>query len=191
MGVLSQIYSPDYVDKFGLRGSTFTGNNAGSGGAVYVDGGTFEMNGGYISDNKTNAYDCSSWSLAAQLHGAGVCVVSGSFTMNNGYITNNKAYVYNSNSGLETAGGGVFVCPDGLFEMKGGEISGNAAVKAYVDAPETIIEGDFAYGGGVCLGATGNKVGSFKMTGGTISGNTAGTSGNGIGVYEDNITAGE
>ena len=104
--------------------------------------------------------------------------------MKNGYIKENRAYVYNeTSSGLTTAGGGVFVYPNGSFEMQGGEISNNKA-KAQVREQDTPISGDYAYGGGVCLKASGDKIPSFKMTGGTIGGTSGGneaeTAGNGI-----------
>ena len=164
---------------FTMNGGIIKDNKIGDSGAVHVGGGEFIMNGGSISGNTTRAL--GEVGNTDDKYGAGVCVVSGTFTMNGGYITNNKAYVYNSSTGLTTAGGGVFVYSNGTFVMTGGEISGNAAIKANIASPETIIDGDYAYGGGVCLQAKENKVASFTMTGGTISGNTAGTSGNGIG----------
>ncbi len=163
---------------FTMEGGSIINNDILDTGAVYVNGGEFIMNGGSISGNTTIALGDN---YADDEYGAGVCVASGTFTMNGGYITNNKAYVYNNTPGLSTAGGGVFVYSNGTFVMTGGEISGNAAIKANIAYPETIIDGDYAYGGGVCLQASGTQVASFRMTGGKISGNTAGTSGNGIG----------
>lgn len=165
---------------FTMNGGSISDNRIYDSGAVYVAGGQFIMNDGSITRNKTEALGNNG---VDDEYGAGVCVASGTFTMNGGYITYNTACVYNSSSGLTTAGGGVFVYSNGTFEMTGGEISGNAAIKAQISEPDTIIEGDYAYGGGVCLQAAGNKIASFTMTGGTISGNTAGTSGNGIGFY--------
>lgn len=68
--------------------------------------------------------------------------------------------------------GAVYVKEGGIFTMEGGTIS---AIK----------------GGGVYLQASGSKTASFTMTGGTISQNTEGFAGNGIGFLgspDDGIT---
>ncbi len=165
---------------FTMNGGSITNifsNN--SGGAVYVEGGEFTMNGGEISGNKTDAYNNGEGNGAGKSYGAGVCVTSGTFEMTGGSIKNNTAYIYTNYENMKTAGGGVFVYADGSFIMSGGEISGNKAINQKLDEEPTATM--YAYGGGVCLQASGNKIASFTMTGGTISGNTAGTSGNGIG----------
>jgi hypothetical protein len=80
-----------------------TGRYSGSGGGVAVDGGTFTMDAGEISDNR--AY-----------YGGGVAIrAGGTFTMNGGKISDNHAFFY---------GGGVYVY-SGTFTMNGGEIAGN------------------------------------------------------------------
>lgn len=184
--------------KFIMEGGTITHiNSHNTGGAVYVEGGTkvisganFEMKGGSITGNETaSVYNTN---ITTNLHGAGVCVVSGSFEMSGGEITNNTAHVSEVDWST-AAGGGVFVYADASFAMSDGEISGNKAVKTYVNNSNETVEGPnaSAYGGGVCLQASGSKIASFTMTGGTISGNTAGTSGNGIGFLgslDDGVT---
>jgi hypothetical protein len=86
--------------------SKITGNRiSSSGSGVYVNSGTFTMNGGEISDNASSSSG-----------GGGVYVGGGTFTMNGGKISGNTA-----NSG---GGGGVYV-GGGVFTMTGGEISGN------------------------------------------------------------------
>jgi hypothetical protein len=143
-------YSFSYPYHFGggvyVDGGTFTMNggeisgNAASGGGVYVDSGTFTMNGGEISGNT----------------GCGVYVDGGTFTMSSGEISGNTA----------SSGGGVYV-GGGTFTMSGGEISGNTASGSYV------------YGGGVYVDS-----GTFTMSGGEISGNTvSGSYAYGGGVY--------
>ena len=165
---------------FTMNGGTFENNSSdGTCGAVYVNGGTFTMNDGYIKNNMQDAFQRDY--LLPQ--GAGVCVASGTFIMEGGHITNNESYVSNINSNYTTAGGGVFVYADGSFIMHGGEITDNHAYNKAKYSNGTTSDDSTAhsYGGGVCLQASGNKLASFTMTGGTISGNTAGTSGNGIG----------
>ena len=167
---------------FIMNGGTFEDNTSdGTCGAVYVNGGTFTMNDGYIKNNWQDAFQRDY--LLPQ--GAGVCVASGTFIMEGGHITNNESYVSNVNSNYTTAGGGVFVYANGTFIMHGGEITGNHAYNKAKYSNGTTSDDSTAhsYGGGVCLQAAGNKIASFTMTGGTISGNTAGTSGNGIGFY--------
>jgi hypothetical protein len=73
----------------------------GSGGGVYVDGGTFTMTAGTISGNKTS-------------YGGGVFIDSGIFTMEGGDITGNTA---------NYLGGGVFIAPNGTFAPEGGTIA--------------------------------------------------------------------
>ena len=116
-------------------------NNVGGGpGGVKVMG-SFTMTGGNITGNKGTA--------------GGVQVLSGFFTMFGGAITNNEA----SYTGM---GGGVYVNNGSMFEMVGGEISGNVA-----DGKE---EGTTVYGG---LGGGVWNGGEFIMRGGKITGNTA------------------
>lgn len=165
---------------FTMNGGSFEDNrSSGTCGAVYVNGGTFTMNDGYIKNNMQDAFQRDY--LLPQ--GAGVCVASGTFIMEGGHITNNESYVSNINSNYTTAGGGVFVYADGEFLMHGGEITDNHAYNKAKYSNGTTSDDSTAhsYGGGVCLQAYGSKLASFTMTGGTISGNTAGTSGNGIG----------
>ena len=99
---------------FGSTGGTLTisddttikGNIAsGNGGNVYLQSGTFEMEGGTISGGNAK-------------YGGGVYINGGKFTMNDGTIGNNKA---------SSSGGGVYVNSNNRFEMSGGTISGNEA----------------------------------------------------------------
>ena len=133
------------------NGSTVTGGNvSANGGAVYVECGTFTMNGGKISDGN------------AILGGNGVFVNIGDFVMNGGEITecgkgsqpgNGAVMIYKSASG---DGAGRFV-------MKSGKIYGNSAEQ----------------GAGVFVNG-----GIFEMSGGSISENTAtGPTGSGGAVY--------
>jgi len=150
-------------------------------GAVWVEGGTFIMNGGEISGN-------SGGEAGGAVLLYGDVDQKSSFTMNDGLITNNFSY---------TRGGGVSIeDSNSSFTMKGGEISNNKA------GTESGGEG----GGGVNAGGTfsmsGGKIkfnqahegggvsarGNFIMTGGEITDNTAkedpagGGSGGGVAV---------
>jgi PHD/YefM family antitoxin component YafN of YafNO toxin-antitoxin module len=135
------------------NGSTITGNTNTSeseypscgGGVLVGPWSTFTMNGGTISGNE--AY-----------YGGGVYVygttendstLQGTFKMSgNAQISGNIA----------NSGGGVYVNSSGLFEMKGGTISGNEATSDGVD------EG----GGGVYFKS---GLSTFSMTNGTVYGN--------------------
>jgi uncharacterized repeat protein (TIGR02543 family) len=157
-----------YVDggTFTMNGGEISGNTAYSssyGGGVYVDRGTFTMNGGEISDN--TAYSFSSSSYGG--YGGGV-YVSGIFTMNGGEISGNTAHSYSSSS-YGDGGGGVYVS-SGTFTISGGKISGNTASSSSYGS----------YGGGVYVDG-----GTFTMEGGEISGNTSSYGG---GVYVNGET---
>ena len=71
--------------------------------------GTFNMNGGEISNNRADNESSG--------EGGGVKVYSGTFTMTGGTISGNQA----------RSGGGVYVDQNGSFNMTGGTISGNTA----------------------------------------------------------------
>jgi hypothetical protein len=163
-------------------------NGGGTGGVHISGGGTFTMNKGTISGNKSGnlgggvrvdnmlddeenvkavgtftMYGGSIRDNTSNL-GAGVTVFSGSqFTMYGGVISDNKA----------DDGGGVVVWDSGSqFTMNGGSIRGNSAVRP---------------GGGGGVGVFNGEGGGsqFTMNGGVISGNKAG---NGSGVFVDNNT---
>ena len=150
------------------NGSTVTGGNiTGNGGAVYVDSGTFTMNGGTITGGQAQ-------------YGGGVYIdTDGTFTMNgNAVIEGNKATQNNK------GGGGVYV-NNGTFTMSGGTIGGdnkNTAMNGggvYVDANGSFTMNGNAVisnnevernGGGVCV------FGTFTMKGSAaIRGNNANT----------------
>lgn len=132
-------------------GSTVTGGDVSvNGGAVYVDSGTFTMNGGTISQGN------------AEFGGNGVCVYSGTFAMNGGEITK-------CGQGSQRGNGAVMIykpaggASAGSFVMKSGKIHGNSAQQ----------------GAGVFVNG-----GTFEMSGGSISDNKAiGPTGSGGAVY--------
>jgi uncharacterized protein YjdB len=164
-------------------GSKITGNTYSnssyycSGGGVYVDSGTFTMNGGEITGNTVT---CNSSSYAG--FGGGVYINSGTFNMHSGTISGNtssdggggiciiRTGIANIHGGVISGnegkggygGGGIFVFGGGTLAMYGGAIRGNTAAR---------------FGGGVYV-YTGNA--TFAMHGGIISGNTAIEGGGGV-----------
>ena len=108
-------------------GITLTGtNDRGNGGAVYVNGGTFTMEGGTISGNTAS-------------NGGGVYVdAGGAFEMSGGTISGNTA---------SNGGGGVYV-DSGTFTASGAVqitgntgMSGGAASNVYLASGQTIAVG--------------------------------------------------
>jgi hypothetical protein len=163
-----------------LTSGTISGNTTESqGGGVYVtgSGASFTMSGGTISGNK-----------ATQGGGVYVNDNSASFTMSstttsNGTISGNTA----------SSGGGVYIA-NGTFTMSGGgggmTISGNTASSGgggvnidkgtfMMTGNDKISDNKATTGGGVFVG----PYGTFTMSNGTISGNTASGRYGGGGVY--------
>jgi hypothetical protein len=92
------------------------GSDPGIGSGVFVDGGTFTMNGGEISGNTVFGNTASS-------NGGGVGVYEGGiFTMQGGEIFGNKA---TASTGRWTGGGGVFVENAGTFRIVTGTVYGS------------------------------------------------------------------
>jgi len=130
---------------------------------VLLNGGSFEMFGGTISNNNwsgvwiQNAIFTMSGGTISNNDFNGVNVYSGSFFMNGGRITSNTA----------KNGGGVNVDTGATFTMNDGTISSNIANAA----------GSGGGGGGVNV-----YRGTFLMKGGVISNNRV-NNGSGGGVY--------
>jgi hypothetical protein len=164
------------------EGSRITGNTVGGtsssrsypGGGVYINAGTFTMNGGIISGNTAITSVTSSASLyggGGGVYVTGTGATHGEFTMNGGTISGNIAQ---NNSGGSSAspsssGAGVYVDTYGDFFMEGGIISGNDFISTGL-YPSSLFSGGGVY-----------SAGRFKLSGGTISGN--GASGGKAGVY--------
>ena len=158
---------------FKMEGGDISKNASGG---VFIEGGTFTMKDGTISENKASS-------------GGGVCVKGGTFTMNDGTISNNID---------EYGGGGVCITYsygiadttiDGNFEMTGGTISNNRTLRGN-GGGVCVISGNFEMtggtiskntatgnGGGVYLGdadiGRGINGGTIKKTGGIIYGGVA------------------
>jgi hypothetical protein len=133
---------------FNMDGGIISGNrstaNSGVGGVSVANPSNFTMNSGTISDNHATGTNS----------GGGVRTM-GTFIMNDGTISGNSTTGTTSSNG-----GGVFVASL-TFTMNGGTISGNTARD----------------GGGVYVTGTGS---TFTMNDGIISGNTASNSGGGV-----------
>ena len=149
------------------------------GGGVYVDGGSFIMNGGTID------------SCSGQSGGGGVYLTNGaSFTLNDGTI---KGCTANERA----LGGGVYVDSDCTFIMEGGAIdsckSASGAAGGVYAAGTFIMNGgeirgcytgdggstNATNGGGVCVAPSGK----FEMSDGSIENCHTGSGGKGGGVY--------
>jgi hypothetical protein len=187
-GVGGGVYFDSSTRTFQMPGGTLSGNDASSGGGVFVDDGDFNIpvlsmaeikgngagvaGGGvyFYSPTGTGTFNMSGGTIGGDTdaeanraisRGGGVCVNAGNFEMSGGIISGNKA--------TAGYGGGVYVENSGAFTLNGGTIGG--------DNPG---ENNFAqsFGGGVYV-----ESGSFSMQTGTIIGNI--TAGNGGGVYVD------
>ena len=132
---------------FTMTDGEISGNNAKSGGGIYMDGvtnGYISIENGSISRNHVTQSGGGIYS-----NSAGAIIIQGG-TISENTITENETDI------LVGSGGGVYYNNgSGGFTMSNGTISGNKA----------------ATGGGVYLGRT------LTMTGGTISENTANTGG--------------
>lgn len=134
-------------------GSTLSGNEANSGGAVYVDGGSFTMSGGTISNN-----DAAS--------GGGVSVKSGSFTMSgtDAKIQDNVA----SSDLIGGSGGGVYVV-GGTFTMIDGTISDNTTARIGAGGGIYVNGGNVSVSGGsIDSNIAGTVGGGVYVAGGSM-----------------------
>ena len=191
-------------DSTSKTGKITGGNSTSNGGGVYVDGGTFTMNGGTITQN------------SATQSGGGVYVNDGTFTMTGGIVTQNNAGAANDGGGVYVKNGNFTMTGDSVvsnnnakngggvalykstFSMSGNsQINNNNATNVqgaiYVQtshlsiSENSKIEGNSAKNsGGLTLPADS----SLSMTGGRISGNTATTNYGGVCVASDALTLG-
>jgi hypothetical protein len=180
-----------YVDggTFEMKGGEIKGettyDNGGGGGGVYMNGGTFTMSGGDISG------EADGWNGG----GGGVYMKGGTFTMSGGDISGEA-------DGYNGGGGGVYMtgttAASSTFTMSGGSINGSTSSGSgggvYMNGGKFTMEGtaiisgnatsSTGMGGGVYM----NGSSEFNISGGKISGSTAGSYGGG-GVYMTGTTA--
>ena len=145
--------------KFVMNGGTISKSRStgGNGGAVYMYGATFIMNGGSISAE------------APQGRGGAVCAYSGRFEMNGGTITGKvpeTAKYYNSARGYSGYGGAVYA-EYTTININGGTITGSSA----------------AEGGGIYA-----KKATLTIGKANITDNIAAKGGGGIHAYECALT---
>jgi len=156
-------------------------NRAGKNAGGIYNGGTLTITGGTIKGN-TNGKDGT---------GGGV-VNEGTLRMQGGVITANAS---------DTSGGGLFNTSNGTAVLSGGNISANTTGngkggggiyntgKLTLEGGIKVTDNKSAGGGGAINNAKSSSgaVGTVTITGGTISGNTAGTSG-GVIANSANVT---
>ena len=168
--------------KFVMNGGTISKSRStgGNGGAVYMYGATFIMNGGSISAE------------APQGRGGAVCAYSGRFEMNGGTITGKvpeTAKYYNSARGYSGYGGAVYA-EYTTININGGTITGSSAAEGGgINATKAtltigkanITDNTAAHGGG---GIYAYEC-ALTMDGATVTGNNGGESlGGGIYISE-------
>ena len=144
---VSESYGYYDAVSFNMYGGEISGNMAAGryeqGGGVYMYGGTFNMSGGSIANNRVSTAGCTG-------AGGGVYVNGGTFNMTGGSISGGESY------NIIKDGGGVYV-NSGTFNMSGGTICGNTASNSgggmYVAE-----NGTFTVSGNANI--SGNKVGA-------------------------------
>ena len=158
------------TEGFIMYGGTITGNSTtDDGGGIYLNGGSFLMNNGEISNNSSST------------DGGGVCIANnGNFTMNNGDITGNGKI-----SGKLTRNGGGVYLDGGTLTVNAGNISENAATASgggvYISNGNVgmttgkILSNECGeFGGGVYVYNPSTSVGkTVSVTGGSLLNNTA------------------
>ncbi len=146
-----------------------------SGGGVYISGGTFTMNAGTISGNRTASTSTASYYY---YYGGGVYMSSGTFTMNAGTISGNYS---------GSVAGGVYY-NGGTFNFYGGTITNNYSY--YNNTYYTTARYDT--GGGVFVGNSQFYVkGSGSITNNKnyyANGSTPNYSSNNSNLYISNTT---
>ena len=128
-------------------------SKGGLGGGIYATvGGTFNMYGGFVSNNTTGK------------DGGGIAANGGTINIYDGTISGNKSsYTATGQPDNSSNGGGIWIAQSngGVLHMSGGTVSGNEA----------------EYGGGIEVNC---DTTTSTITGGTITGNIAGAYGGGI-----------
>ena len=183
-----------YISRGSGRGNELTSAQSYNGGGIYVNSGTLNLSGGYVTNNY-KACDCNDCrNDVNNTHGGGGIALANSSVMNmtGGYVTGNY-------SGL--AGGGIYAGFFGhnvRFTMSGGTIAGNCAElgeggglriaggtngviqatnKVYITNNITNSNNDWG-GGGIFVQEKGN----LSIMNALITGNTAGGFGGGVGA---------
>lgn len=180
------VYLPETTDRFIMTGGTISGNEGRREGSGVYNGGTFEMSGGSITQNVTH----ESASVMDGSLGGGVFNAQKAYMeLSGGEITDNVAETKHKNDQLffvTGQGGGIFTA--GTVRMSGGIISGNQAKRTGSADENAGNGGGVAVAGGPMAEETNpqstGSCGTFLMTGGTISSNSADHLGGGVYVND-------
>lgn len=134
------------------------------GGGIYVDNGTVNIQGGVIAANRGRS-------------GGGIFFQNGTLNISSGAVTGNEVV-----KGHEDNGGGIFV-QNGTLNLSGGYVTNN-----YKACDCDVCQGDVNNthgGGGIALANSS----AMNMTGGYVTGNYSGLAGGGIyaGFHSHNV----
>ncbi len=138
------------------------GSEGTPGGGIYINGGTVNIQGGVVAANRGRS-------------GGGIFVNSGELNISSGAVAGNEVI-----KGHEDNGGGIYVNNSGTLNLSGGYVTNNSK-----DCVCEICQGDKGNthgGGGIAL-ANGS---TMNMSGGYVTGNYSSLAGGGIyaGFYE-------
>lgn len=193
-----------------LVNSTISESNAKNGGGIYIENGTFTMNGGIIGneiledDDEKYSWEYaatstgSNYSNFASSAGGGIYAKNATVNIISGKVSYNYAINYESAGTNFGIGGGIFIENGTLTIGEGAEVSYNsgyqgAGIRCESEGTCTIKEGAIIkgnathiynqtnYGGGIFV-----KNSNFIMEGGTIEENYAGDGG--AGIHLENVS---
>ena len=140
------------------------GSNGTPGGGIYVDNGTLNISGGVIAANRGSS-------------GGGIFFQNGTLNISGGAVTGNEVI-----NGHSDNGGGIYV-NSGTLNLSGGYVTNN-----YKACDCDVCQGDVNNthgGGGIALANSS----AMNMTGGYVTGNYSGLAGGGIyaGFHSHNV----
>ena len=146
---------------FNLYGGSITGNrieaNNGGGAAVYVGGGTFNMEGGTVNAN----------TVATKKGGGAIYLQNSTVNLNGGSVESNAGYI----------GGAVYAGTNAVLKLDGVTIKNNTAetdagaIRVEDSAQVTFTSGELSGNFAPNNGGAVHVLGSFTMEGGKITGN--------------------
>ena len=173
-------------------GATLTKGKGRNGGAIYMNGGTLNI------EKENTASESAKLTDSSAENGGAIYVNGGTLNMSDGKITGNKATKTATGDGYNALGGGGVYMNGGTLTMTGGEITDNSAILSgggilgngaalNISGRNTIIgKSDGANkakdGGGICLfPQSGTDTGStLNLTNAKVQYNTATRDGGGI-----------
>ena len=162
------------VATINISGGTITGNTAENGAAAYLHAGAImTVTGGEITDNTATS---AGGAILVESVGTKLIVQGGKFTGNS----------------TASDGGAIYASRNTVFEMTGGEISGNKANNGgaiYINEATATISGGTVKDNQATAdgGAIVSLKSDFTLSGGEISGNVANTNGGGVFLKEGTV----